>query len=147
MSLRNLLTTDTTRKNGNIYFMLFTRTELEVLTVQQLKTLCWRYGLRPLASGAYKDNYISALMAFPLLAIQQMDDGEGLKLPTFEILQHLGTILDQMGQPSDHQAALIKASLEGKYMNPPQRWYQEKLLNRYHAKHNIEQAITLLSIQ
>ncbi|MBD2498942.1 hypothetical protein [Nostoc sp. FACHB-280] len=38
MSLRNLLTTDTTRKNGNIYFMLFTRTELEVLTVQQLKT-------------------------------------------------------------------------------------------------------------
>lgn len=127
--------------------MLFTRTELETLTIQQLKVLCQRYGLRPMASGAYKDNYISALMAFPLLAIQQMQDGQGLMLPTFEMLQHLGTILDQMGQPTDHQAALIKASLEGKRMQPPQGWEQEKLLNRYHAKHNIEQAITLLGIQ
>jgi len=73
--------------------MLFTRTELEVLTVPQLKIMCQRYGLRPLASGAYKDNYISALMAFPLLAIQQLEDGEGLRLPTFENLQILGTIL------------------------------------------------------
>jgi len=52
-----------------------------------------------------------------------------------------------MGMPTDHQAALIKASLEGKQMQAPQRWEQEKLLNRYHAKHNIEQAITLLGIQ
>lgn len=127
--------------------MLFTRTELEVLTVQQLKVLCLRYGLKPMASGAYKDNYISTLMAFPLLAIQQLEDGDGLRLPTFENLQILGTILDQMGQPTDFQAALIKASLEGKQLQAPQRWEQEKLLNRYHAKHNIEQAITLLGIQ
>ncbi|WP_242051144.1 hypothetical protein [Nostoc spongiaeforme] len=127
--------------------MLFTRTELEVLTVQQLKTLCLRYGLRLMASGAYKDNYISTLMAFPLLAIQQIEDGEGLRLPTFEMLQHLGTTLDQMGQSTDHQAALIKASLEGKCMPAPQRWEQEKLLNRYYAKGHLEQAITLLGIQ
>lgn len=127
--------------------MLFTRTELEVLTIPQLKNLCQRYGLRPMASGAYKDNYISALMAFPLLAIQQMEDGQGLRLPSFEVLQAFGTALDQMGLPTDYQAALIKASLEGRRMNPPQRWEQEKLLNRYYAKWHIEETIDLLGIQ
>jgi hypothetical protein len=127
--------------------MLFTRTELELLTVSQLKVLCQRYGLRPLASGAYKDNYIGILMAFPALAIQQMADGTGLCLPSFDVLQTFGTALDQMGIPTEHQAALIKATLEGKMMLPPMRWEQEKLINRYHAKHNIEQAITLLGIQ
>lgn len=127
--------------------MLFTRTELEVLTVQQLRVLCQRYGLRPLASGAYKDNYIGILMAFPALAIQQMTDGQGLQLPSFDVIQTFGTALDQMGLPTDHQAALIKASLEGKRMNPPQRWEQEKLLNRYDAKWHIEETINLLGIQ
>jgi len=127
--------------------MLFTRTELETLTVQQLKVLCQRYGLRPLASGAYKDNYIGILMAFPALAIQQIQDGQGLMLPTFEMLQHLGTTLDQMGMPTDHQAALIRVSLEGRRMSVPQRWEQEKLLNRYYAKGHIEQAINLLGMQ
>ncbi|MCC5640096.1 hypothetical protein LC593_30555 [Nostoc sp. CHAB 5844] len=33
---------------------MFTRTELELLTLAQLKILCNRYGLRPTGSGAYK---------------------------------------------------------------------------------------------
>jgi hypothetical protein len=127
--------------------MLFTRTELELLTLPQLKILCHRYGLRPTGSGAYKDNYITTLMAFPLLAIKQMEEGKGLRLPSFVNYQNLGVTLDEMNQPTDEQKALIRISMEGRRMPIPQRYEQEKLLNRYHAKNHLEEVITLLEIQ
>jgi hypothetical protein len=125
---------------------MFTRTELELLTVPQLKILCNRYGLKPTSSGAYKDNYITALMAFPHLAIQQMQENKGLRVPSFESYQNLGVALDEMNQPTTEQIALIRISMEGRRMKYPHRYEQETLLRRYHAKNHLEQVITLLGM-
>ncbi|MDF5738585.1 MULTISPECIES: hypothetical protein [unclassified Nostoc] len=50
-----------------------------------------------------------------------------------------------MNSPTAEQAALIKASLEGKYLSAPSSWEQEKLLNVYKAKLLLEQVINLLA--
>ncbi|WP_413199512.1 hypothetical protein [Nostoc piscinale] len=126
---------------------MFTRTELELLTLAQLKILCNRYGLRSTGSSAYKDNYITTLMAFPLLAIQQMENNKGLRIPSFANYENLSATLDEMNEPTTEQIALIRISMEGRRMQIPQRYQQEKLLHRYHAKNHLEQVITLLGMQ
>ncbi|MBD2299452.1 hypothetical protein H6G80_16205 [Nostoc sp. FACHB-87] len=126
---------------------MFTRTELELLTLAQLKILCNRYGLRPTGNPGYKVSYITTLMAFPVLAISQMKDNRGLRIPSFESYQHLSVALDEMNQPTLEQIALIRISMEGRRMEYPARYDQEQLLNRYHAKNYLEQAIALLEIK
>ncbi|MBH8553598.1 hypothetical protein I8751_14705 [Nostocaceae cyanobacterium CENA357] len=126
---------------------MFTRTELELLTIQQLRILCNRYGLRPTGNSGYKVSYITTLMAFPILALQQLEEGRGLKVPSFINLQVMGTALDEMNTPTDEQIALIRISMEGRRMNYPDRYNQEKLLAMYHAKVHLEEAIDGLSRQ
>ncbi|MBD2439882.1 hypothetical protein [Nostoc sp. FACHB-110] len=98
---------------------MFTRTELELQTVPQLKTLCLRYGLRPTGNPGYKDSYIVTLMAFPLLAINQMEENRGLRRPSFGSYQNLGQALDEMNEPTPEQAALIRISFEGRRIEYP----------------------------
>lgn len=119
-----VLPTDTTLNRG-IFYCMFTRTELELLTLPQLKILCNRYGLKPTSSGAYKDNYITALMAFPHLAVQQLVESKGLKKPSFDSCQHLGVALDEMSEPTTEQIALIRISMEGRRMEYTYRYEQE----------------------
>jgi hypothetical protein len=126
---------------------MFTRTELELLTLRQLKILCSRYGLRPTGNPAYKVNYITTLMAFPALAISQMEENRGLRTLSFASYENLGVALDEMNQPTVEQIALIRISMEGRRMEYPARYEQELLLNRYHAKNHLEQAIALLAIK
>ena len=124
---------------------MFSRSELEVLTIPELRRMCQRYGIRPIGSGATKDNYLTALMAFPALAINQMKQGRGLKLPTLSDLEAISGILDRMNSPTDEQIALIRISYEGRRMAYPARYGQEKLLAVYRAKLLLEEVITLLS--
>ncbi|WGV26987.1 hypothetical protein [Halotia branconii] len=126
---------------------MFTRTELELLTIQQLRILCNRYGLRPTGNSGYKDSYITTLMAFSILALKQLEDGRGLKAPSFSSLQVMGTALDEMSTPTNEQIALIRISMEGRRMNYPDRYNQEKLLAIYKAKLNLEQVIDFLAAQ
>ncbi|MEH1969955.1 MULTISPECIES: hypothetical protein [unclassified Nostoc] len=51
---------------------MFTRSELEIKTIKELRDLCRRYGIKPTGNAGYKNSYIVTLMAFPLLALQQM---------------------------------------------------------------------------
>ncbi|MBW4557093.1 MAG: hypothetical protein KME59_14325 [Trichormus sp. ATA11-4-KO1] len=125
---------------------MFTRTELELLTVPQLKILCNRYGLQPTGNPGYKTSYITTLMAFPVLAIHQLEEGKGLKSPSFGSLQEIGTALDEMGSPTPEQSALIRISFEGRRMEIPARYDQEKLLAIYKVKNHLEEVISLLTI-
>ena len=124
---------------------MFTRTELEVLTIPELRNLCQRYGIKPTGSPAYKTSYITTLMAFPAIALKQMKAGRGLRLPSFANLHTIGVALDEMNTPTDEQIALIRVSFEGRRMEHPQRYDQEKLLATYRAKLLLEEVINLLS--
>ncbi|MHC5772583.1 hypothetical protein [Nostoc sp.] len=124
---------------------MFTRSELEIKTIPELRDLCRRYGIKPTGSAAYKVSYITSLMAFPQLALQQVREGRGLKSPGFSIIQFFEGVIDEINSPTDEQAALIKITLEGRRMAYPDRFDQENLLNLHKAKMHLEMAVGLLS--
>ncbi|MEH2322530.1 MAG: hypothetical protein V7K32_02805 [Nostoc sp.] len=123
---------------------MFTRSELEIKTIAELRDLCRRYGLKPTGNAGYKISWITSLMAFPAIALTQLQEGKGLRQLSFEVYQDIMIALDQMNSPTDEQAALIKLTMEGKRYQAPQRWEQEKLLNLYKAKLKLEEVIELL---
>ncbi|MCC5624343.1 hypothetical protein [Nostoc sp. CHAB 5715] len=123
---------------------MFTRSELEIKTIAELRDLCRRYGIKPTGNAGYKTSWITSLMAFPAIALTQMEEGKGLRRLSFEAYQDIAIALDQMNSPTDEQAALIKLTMEGKRYQAPQRWEQEKLLNLYKAKLKLEEVIELL---
>ncbi len=118
---------------------MFTRSELEIKTINELRDLCRRYGIKPTGNAGYKTSYITSLIAFPAIALHQLQESIGLRRLSFEAFQNIGTALDQMNSPTDEQAALIKLTLEGKRFSSPDRWEQEKLINLYKAKQKLEQ--------
>ncbi|MFN6513990.1 MAG: hypothetical protein RMY29_005760 [Nostoc sp. CreGUA01] len=124
---------------------MFTRSELEIKTIAELRLLCDRYGLRPTGKSVQKVSYITSLMAFGAIALNQLQEGKGLRRLSFGSFQCIGAALDEMNSPTAEQAALIKASLEGKHLSAPSRWEQEKLLNLYKAKLLLEQVMDLLA--
>ncbi|AFY33555.1 hypothetical protein [Calothrix sp. PCC 7507] len=124
---------------------MFTRAELEIKAIAQLRDLCRLYGVKPTGNAGYKTSYIVTLMAFPQIAIQQLRQGKGLKYPNFNQIQVIGSAIDQMSSPTDEQAALIRITLEGRKMNYPDRYDQENLLNLHKAKMSLEQAIGFLN--
>ncbi|MEH2067252.1 MAG: hypothetical protein V7K47_03620 [Nostoc sp.] len=126
---------------------MFTRSELEIKTISELRDLCRRYGIKPTGNAGYKTSFIVSLMAFPQLALQQMRQVKGLKTLDFNTMQIISTAIDEMGSPTDEQSALIKITLEGRKMNYPDRYEQEKLLAWHLAKMKLEQAIGLLEMQ
>lgn len=123
---------------------MFTRSELEIKTVSELRVLCLRYGVKPTGNPGYKVSYITSLMAFPQLALKQMTENRGLKSPSFGNVQSMGEALDEMNAPTKEQIALIRISLEGKRMSYPDRHEQEKLLSLYKAKILLEELLAIL---
>nr|WP_118164482.1 hypothetical protein [Nostoc sphaeroides] len=123
---------------------MFTRSELESKTIQELRDLCRRYGLKPTGNSGYKNSYIVSLMSFPAIALKQMEDGRGIKRLSFEAFQNIGAALDQINDPTDEQAALIKLTMEERRLRAPLSWEQQKLLNLYIAKQKLEEVMYLL---
>lgn len=126
-------------------YSMFTRSELEIRTVEELRNLCRRYGIKPQGNIGYKMSHITALTAFPSLALRQMKENKGLKTPSFGSFQGMEIALDEMGTPTLEQVALIRISLEGRRMSYPDRYEQEKLLSLYKAKLLLEEVIGLLN--
>lgn len=126
--------------------MVFSRQELELLTIPELRTLLLRYGLKPTGSAALKPAYITTLMVFPELALQQFEQDRGLLRPTFDQLQLIGETLDQMGDPTPEQSALLRVTFEGRKMAIPRRYDQERFLALYKAKNHLSNAIDLLGM-
>jgi hypothetical protein len=126
--------------------MVFSRQELELLTIPELSLLVKRYGLRPTGTGGQKASYLTTLMAFPALALQQFEEKRGLLRPTFDQLQIMGEILDQMGTPTPEQSALLRVTFEGRRMEYPARYNQERFLALYKAKNHLGEVTELLGI-
>ncbi|MBN3898430.1 MAG: hypothetical protein HWQ41_25110 [Nostoc sp. NOS(2021)] len=124
---------------------MFTRSELEIKTIKELSELCLRYGIKPTGNKGYKTSWITSLMVFPRMALSQFEAGKGLKPPTFAFMQALSNAIDEINAPTDEQAALIKITMEGRIMNYPDRYTQEKLLALHKAKMYLELALGLLS--
>jgi hypothetical protein len=81
--------------NGHYYFM-FTRSELEIKTLGELKGLCKQYGLKPLGNPSYKTGWIDVLLTFAAIALRQMKgEREGLRRMTFKSYQDLGQAIDK----------------------------------------------------
>ncbi|QSJ15597.1 hypothetical protein JYQ62_27805 [Nostoc sp. UHCC 0702] len=123
---------------------MFTRSELEIQTIQELTQLCQRYGIKPAGSRGYKTSYITSLMAFPQIALSQFKQGRGLRSLDFADFQAIGRMIEMMESPTDEQAALIKITLEGRRMAYPDRYDQERLLALHQAKMHMERAFALL---
>jgi len=64
---------------------------------------------------------LTSLIAFPAIALHQLQKSIGLRRLSFEGFQNIGAALDQMNSPTDEQAALIKLTLEGKRFSSPDR--------------------------
>ncbi|MBD2611519.1 hypothetical protein H6G94_09580 [Nostoc punctiforme FACHB-252] len=124
---------------------MFTRSELEIKTVPELRDMCRKYGIRPTGSAAYKGSYITSLLSFPIIAIGQMESERGLRLPSLAAIQVIGSAIDEMNSPTAEQAALIRISMEGRRMGYPDRYKQEELLGRYMAKMKLEEVMSLLA--
>lgn len=131
--------------NGHYHFM-FTLSELEIKTLGELKGLCKQYDVKPLGNPGYKTAYINALLTFAAIALRQMKKGEGLQRITFKGYQDLGQVLDQMGEPTVQQAALIRATMQGKRLEYPHRYDQETLVNIHKAKMHLETVLDLLNM-
>ncbi|MBD2596278.1 hypothetical protein H6G74_18365 [Nostoc spongiaeforme FACHB-130] len=126
---------------------MFTRSELGLLTIPQLKVLCQRYGLKPTGNPGYKDPYLTTLLAFPTLALNQLEEGRGLKRPSFASFENIGIALDEMSELTVEQKALIKITMEGRKMEYPQRYDQERLLNLWKVRNHLSEVIDLLGLQ
>jgi hypothetical protein len=124
---------------------MFTRSELEIKTVPELRDMCRRYGVRPTGSPALKGSYITSLMSFAIIAIKQMEEGRGLRLPSLASIQIIESAIDEMNTPTDEQAGLIKISMEGRRMNYPDRYEQERLLAWYMVKMKLEEIMSLIA--
>ncbi|MDZ7956560.1 MAG: hypothetical protein RMY34_01405 [Aulosira sp. DedQUE10] len=134
-----------TFKNGQSYSM-FTRSELEIKTIGELRNLCRRYGLKPLGRGTAKADCVIPLLAFPEIAIRQMIEGIGLKKPRPELIEAIAEAMEQMSEPTPEQSAVLRATLEGRRMSYPSRYDQEKIYALYRAKGLLEQVSSLLSL-
>ncbi|MBN3895228.1 MAG: hypothetical protein HWQ41_08155 [Nostoc sp. NOS(2021)] len=125
---------------------MFTRSELESKTLKELKDLAARYGIKAVGNPGYKISWITPLLAFPVQAIQQFQDHKtGLRNPSWRSSEALGTMLYEIGEPTNEQAALIRATLEGKLLPLPERYDQTRLLNLHKTKQLIQEAIETLN--
>jgi hypothetical protein len=125
---------------------MFTRTELEIKTIGELRNLCRRYGVQPLGRGMTKNDCVTPLLAFPEIAIRQMTEGRGLRKPKLELVEAINAAIEQMGEATTEQAAVLKMTLEGRRMSYPSRYDQERLYALYRAKGLLEQVASLLSL-
>ncbi|MCF2147580.1 hypothetical protein IQ276_014365 [Desmonostoc muscorum LEGE 12446] len=125
---------------------MFTRSELESKTLKELKDLAARYEVKPVGNPGYKTSWIIPLLAFPMQAIGQFQDQKtGLRNPGWRSTEALGMMLCEIGEPTDEQAALIRATLEGSLLALPERYNQTRLLNLHKTKQLIQEAIETLN--
>ena len=126
-------------------YCMFSRSELEGMTLQELKALCLRYSIKPTGNAGYRVSYITSLMAFPAIALSQFKQGKGIKFLSFGSIQSIGEALDEINSLTEEQMALIRISLEGRKMSYPERYEQQRLYTLYKIKLLLSEVINLLN--
>ncbi|WP_414519487.1 hypothetical protein [Nostoc sp. PCC 9305] len=128
---------------------MFTRTELEVKSLRALRDLCLiQYGIQAIGNPADKASYINALLTFRVIACKQVSDNKGLKSPMLLLSQveALEATLEAMGTPTPEQSALLKVTMEGRKLEYPARYSQEKLFGLYRVKWHLDTALEILGM-
>ncbi|NMF66924.1 hypothetical protein DP115_30925 [Brasilonema octagenarum UFV-OR1] len=125
--------------------VIFTRIELETKSLLELTALCNQYGLKAHDDPLLRASWSTVLLSFPHIAISQMQREVGLKYLGRDGIESLIVAYNALGLPTREQAALIKASSQGRTMPMPYKLEQHKLLALYEAKVNLDKAISLLS--
>jgi hypothetical protein len=114
---------------------MMSRFELENKSLEELQVLGRKYGIQPIRGYSERDSWIDTITRFPYKAIDQMRDGVGLHSPGVEAYHHLTMLLDLLGEPTDSQAALIRATHLSEWMEDPTwRFYQEKLFELWRMR-------------
>jgi hypothetical protein len=78
---------------------MFTRSELEVRSIPELRNLCSRYGIGVVGTSG-KAGYIALLQSFGQIALQQLRAGQGLILPNLTCMETLGAVMTEIGEPT-----------------------------------------------
>ncbi|RCJ32953.1 hypothetical protein A6769_26315 [Nostoc punctiforme NIES-2108] len=126
---------------------MFTRTELEVKSLRALRDLCLiQYGIQAIGNSADKASYINALLTFPVIACKQVSENKGLKSPMLSQVEALEATLEAMGTPTPEQSALLKVTMEGRKLEYPARYSQEKLFGLYRVKWHLDTALEILGM-
>ncbi|WP_026734359.1 hypothetical protein [Fischerella sp. PCC 9605] len=111
------------------------RSKLQNKSLEELQALGKKYGIQPIGSYRNHQAWIHTLSRFPYKAIDQMRDGIGLHSPGIEAYRQLTALLDLFGEPTDSQAALIRATHTGDWIDDPDlRFYQEKLFELWRMR-------------
>lgn len=129
---------------------MLNRTELEAKTLPELIQLCQIYGIRPEGNISDRNSCIKVLSNFPRQAILEFRKGRGLQYPKLnEVYNSLFAILRQLGQPTDAQLALMRATLQGQRIDKSteayyQAYYQTQMFRLWYIRQLIQQVLTLL---
>ncbi|MBN3946182.1 MAG: hypothetical protein HWQ38_06705 [Nostoc sp. NMS7] len=116
--------------------------------MRALRDLCLiQYGIQAIGNPADKASYINAaLLTFPVIACKQVSENKGLKSPMLSQVQALEATLETMGTPTPEQSALLKVTMEGKKLEYPARYSQEKLFGLYRVKWHLDTALEILGM-
>lgn len=125
---------------------MLSRDELEKLGLDELRNLARRYGIQPVGKVTEPESWIRMLLAFPRLAIDQTRDGVGLRSPGVNCYFLMGTASDMVGNATDYQMALIRATQMNEWVTDDEdRYYQEKLMQLWEIKQAILLALETLN--
>ncbi|PMB18653.1 hypothetical protein [Fischerella thermalis] len=125
---------------------MLSRESLRNLSLPQLQQLGRKYGIQPLGNWGQTEAWVNMLAAFPYKAIDQMRDGVGIHSPGIEAYHAINVALDLLGQPTNTQKALIRATKNNEWLEDEHsRRYQQKLLDLWSVKLMLEQCQQLLA--
>ncbi|MBD2431823.1 MULTISPECIES: hypothetical protein [Fischerella] len=125
---------------------MLSREYLEKLELEELQSLAKSYGVQPIGNYVKREAWINVLANFPYKAIDQMKDGIGLHSPGMNAYFMLTTVLDMLGEPTDSQLALIRATRKDEWLVDEQwQFYQHKLNELYTIKTMLQQIVKMLA--
>jgi len=111
---------------------MLSREQLQSLSLEDLKAIAKHYKIQPLANYDLAESWMNVLLRFPYRAIDQMRDGVGLRSPGNNAVLYLKYMLDLIGEPTDSQLALIRATQNDESLKGEEwQFYQEKLFELY----------------
>ena len=125
---------------------MLSRDALQQLTLEELQELGRVYGVQPVGSYGKEETWITVLSKFPYKAIDQMRDGIGLRSPGINAYHLLTQVLDMLGEPTDSQMALVRATQKDERLDDEQwEFYQMKLYELYRIRLLLQQIVKILA--
>jgi hypothetical protein len=124
---------------------MLSREQLQSLSLEDLKAIAKHYRIQPLANHDQAVSWMNVLLRFPYRAIDQMHDGVGLRSPGNNVVFYLKYMLNLIGEPTDSQLALIRATQNDEWLKGEEwQFYQEKLFELYRVRLLLKEALKIL---